>query len=161
MSLPTRRLAALLIVASACSNSERTEPLAAITSFDCGSSLPDKRGELLRAMQLGGPGGAAWNWDGGALVCEVRISLPCHARPIVTVSAGTHARTAQVSHPSPKTAIAHATIPPALWQAALSRSAQPFAQLQLRARVEGRCTGGDERTFTASDVFNAGFASGE
>ncbi len=113
-------------------------------------------------MQLGGPGGAAWNWDGGELVCVVRVSLHCQAQPIVSVSAGDHEQSAQVSRPTPETAIATVTFDPALWRASLERSAQPFAKLRMRARVEGNCTDGDtKRLLVARDEFNAGFASGE
>jgi hypothetical protein len=144
MSAALRSLAVLMLASSACSKSadrvvppasaEHAVPLAEIASFDCGSSLPEKKGELVRAMQLGGPGGAAWNWDGGELACVVRVSLHCQAQPIVSVSAGDHEQSAQVSQPTPETAIATVTFDPAVWRASLERSAQPFAKLRMRAR---------------------------
>jgi hypothetical protein len=187
MSVALRFLAVLVLAGSACREAvERSaqpanepvvphsvdlarsaEPevrLAEIVSFDCGSSLPEKRGELVRAMQLGGPGGAAWNWDGGELVCTVRVSLHCRVQPNVTVSAGDHEQSAQVSQVSPETAIARATFAPAVWRALLHSDAQPFATLRMSARVEGSCADGDTRAgrpIVASDEFNAGFASGE
>lgn len=145
-------------------SAEPEVPLAEIVSFDCGSSLPEKRGEFVRAMQLGGPGGAAWNWDGGELLCTARVSLHCRVQPNVTVSAGDYEQSAQVSLASPETAIARATFAPAVWRALLHSDAQPFATLRMSARVEGSCADGDTRAgrpIVASDAFSAGFASGE
>lgn len=157
MSAALRSLAALVLAGSACReaversaqpanepavahsvdlarSAEPEVPLAEIVSFDCGSSLPEKRGEFVRAMQLGGPGGAAWNWDDGELVCAVRVSLHCKVQPTVTVRAGDHEQSAQVSQASPETATARATFAPAVWRALLHSDAQPFATLHERPR---------------------------
>lgn len=177
MSASLRTLAVLMLAGSAC-RKEPTEvaavraaevptvpaALATIESFDCGSSLVEKRGELVRAMQLGGPGGAAWNWDSGELVCIARVALHCQVQPTITISAGDHAEMAQVSLPSPELAVARASFAPAIWQPLLQSGTQPFSTLRMRARVEGSCIQGDNkagRKLSATDEFNAGFASGE
>jgi hypothetical protein len=144
---------------------EGRAPLAALTAFDCASSVPEKQGEQLRGMALGGPGGAAWNWDAGALLCTVRIALRCRATPAVTMAVGSHEQRAELDEaPDGRLLTAHTSFAPQIWRAALRTSTEAYATLRLRSRVTGTCASGDPSQgppFDVSDEFTARFASGE
>lgn len=138
-------------------------PLAVVTAFDCVSSLPEKKGETLLGMHTGGPGGAAWNWNAGALVCSVEVALGCRAKTEVRVQAG---EAEQLAAPGPTmgdrvTAIA--TLPASLWTAAIASGTEAYSTLRLVVRADGVCESGPRagQSFRASDELVARVASGE
>jgi hypothetical protein len=58
---------------------------ACVAHFDCTSTLEDKRGLSLRRWNSGGPNGAGWNIDGGALLCTISIKSPCAGRAVLRI----------------------------------------------------------------------------
>jgi hypothetical protein len=139
--------------------------LAAVTRFDCGSSLPTKQLETLRGFRGAGPAGSAFNWDQGDLACELTMYVGCRASGVLRVDVGHVARPPEeFGLTEPGELKARVTLPVALWTAQLEEQAGlPYKTLQLSARVDGACAGGDAglRSFHAIDAFIAGFASGE
>ena len=98
------------------------------------------------------------------LVCEAQVALRCHASPQVFVAVGDHEQRAQLSEAASNQYTAQVAFEPSVWRAALQTSIEPYATLQLRARVVGKCAEGDlhaAQLLEASDELTARFASGE
>lgn len=140
-----------------------------ISDFDCFSEWEHKEGEGLRAQRGGGPHGAAWNWYGAALRCQVEVRSSCRGDGVVKLRIGKHYESAQaVALGAPGAAASRSVsfdVAPAHWERELEASdVFPFETLAVGARLDAHCLvppGVEAEPIHLLDGFVGRFSGGE
>ncbi|MEZ4224254.1 MAG: hypothetical protein R3B13_25115 [Polyangiaceae bacterium] len=135
--------------------------MARIASFDCEVEQEEKAGERLRGSRLGGPDGAAWNWQ-GPLICWLEIRADCAGKLSGEVQFGKLlAPLPPVELRASEAARIRVTFSDRAWM----RAAGPgdpqkgYAEVAIRARAQVQCASG--ASLDLADQFAGRFAWGE
>lgn len=129
-----------------------------LTSLDCASALKDSS-ESLRLWRGGGPAGAAWNIDGGDLVCRVDVAPSCSNAEVSVVFSAPPAAPVMGRLVESTTRV-QAVIPGAAWTSTRFDERAPFETVLIEAHASQYCPDSGEWSF-ATDSFVAGVARGE
>jgi hypothetical protein len=129
-----------------------------LTSLDCVSALKDSS-ESLRLWRGGGPAGAAWNIDGGDLVCSVDVAMSCSNAEVSVLFSAPPAAPVKGRFVEGTTRV-QAIIPGAAWTSMPFDERAPFETVLIEAHASQLCPDSGEWRF-ATDSFVAGVARGE